>query len=41
MNDFRELIDDIRAAERTLSTVANRRQVAAAQVEKAAQGRPG
>ena len=37
MNDFRELIDDIRQAERELSTVANRRQVAAAQVEKAAQ----
>jgi chromosome segregation ATPase len=37
MNDFRELIDDIRAAERTLSTAASRRQVAAAQVEKAAQ----
>jgi hypothetical protein len=34
MNDFRELIDDIRAAERTLSTVANRRQVAASEVEK-------
>ena len=34
MNDFRELIDDIRAAERELSTVANRRQTAAAQVEK-------
>jgi ATP-dependent 26S proteasome regulatory subunit len=35
MNDFRELIDDIRAAERELSTVANRRQVAASEVEKA------
>jgi len=34
MNEFRELIDDIRQAERELSTVANRRQVAAAQVEK-------
>jgi ACT domain-containing protein len=37
MNDFRELIDDIRAAERTLSTAASRRQVAAAQVAKTAQ----
>jgi ACT domain-containing protein len=34
MNDFRELIDDIRGAERTLSSVANRRQTALAQVEK-------
>jgi chromosome segregation ATPase len=34
MNDFRELIDDIRQAERELSTVANRRQDALAQVAK-------
>jgi pyruvate/oxaloacetate carboxyltransferase len=34
MNDFRELIDDIRGAERTLSSVANKRQTALAQVEK-------
>jgi hypothetical protein len=37
MIELRQLIDDIRQAERELSTVANRRQVAAAQVEKAAQ----
>jgi len=34
MNEFRELIDDIRAAERKLSTVANRRQVAVGEVGK-------
>lgn len=37
MIEIRQIVDDIRAAERELSTVANRRQVAAAQVEKAAQ----
>jgi len=34
MNEFRELIDDIRQAERELSIVANRRQVAVSEVEK-------
>jgi uncharacterized coiled-coil DUF342 family protein len=37
MIELRQLIDDIRQAERELSTVANRRQVAAAQAEKSAQ----
>jgi hypothetical protein len=37
MIEIRQIVDDIRAAERTLSTVANRRQVAASEVEKAAQ----
>jgi predicted nucleic acid-binding Zn-ribbon protein len=34
MIELRQLIDDIRQAERELSTVANKRQVAASEVEK-------
>jgi hypothetical protein len=37
MIEIRQIVDDIRRAEIELSTVANKRQVAAAQVEKAAQ----
>jgi hypothetical protein len=37
MIEIRQIVDDIRGAERTLSAVANKRQVAAAQVEKSAQ----
>jgi hypothetical protein len=35
MIEIRQIVDDIRQAERELSTVANRRQVAASEVEKA------
>jgi hypothetical protein len=35
MIELRQIVDDIRHAERELSTVANRRQVAASEVEKA------